>query len=88
MRTKESLTELLRLKFGENSFTVQSAKDDILTLWLPLDRLREVLKYLKSEVHDPFQLFYDLTAIDERSRKKDPDYTLPPISPSSIIFFP
>jgi len=83
MRTKESLTELLRLKFGENSFTVQSAKDDILTLWLPLDRLREVLKYLKSEVHDPFQLFYDLTAIDERSRKKDPDY---PSSDFSLIY--
>jgi NADH-quinone oxidoreductase subunit C/D len=74
MKTKGSLTEHLRLKFGENTFTVQSTKDEILTLWLPLDRLREVLKYLKSEVQDPFPLLYDLTAIDERSRKKDADY--------------
>jgi NADH-quinone oxidoreductase subunit C/D len=73
MKTKDSLTELLRLKFGESTFTFQSSKDDILTLWLPLDRLREVLRYLKSEVAEPFPLLYDLTAIDERSRKKDPD---------------
>jgi NADH-quinone oxidoreductase subunit C/D len=71
MKTKASLTEHLRLKFGESTFTVQSCKDDILTLWLPLDRLREVLRYLKSEIQDPFPLLYDLTAIDERSRKKD-----------------
>lgn len=71
MKTKESLTEQLRLKFGETAFTVQSTKDEILTLWLPLDSLREVLRYLKSEVPDPFPLLYDLTAIDERSRKKN-----------------
>jgi len=71
MKTKASLTEHLRLKFGESTFTVQSTKDDILTWWLPLDRLREVLRYLKSEVPEPFPLLYDLTAIDERSRKKD-----------------
>jgi NADH-quinone oxidoreductase subunit C/D len=74
MKTKTSLTEQLRLKFGESTFTVQSTKDDVLTLWLPLDRLREVLRYLKSEIPDPFPLLYDLTAIDERSRKKDLDY--------------
>lgn len=83
MKTKEGLTELLRLKFGESNFTVQSSKDDILTLWLPLDRLREVLRYLKSEVADPFPLLYDLTAIDERSRKKEPDY---PSSDFTLVY--
>jgi len=71
MKTKENLTDLLRLKFGETTFTPQSTKDDILTLWLPLDKLRQVLLYLKTEVSDPFPFLYDLTAIDERSRKKD-----------------
>lgn len=83
MKTKESLTEQLRLKFGEQTFTVQSTKDDILTLWLPLDRLREVLRYLKSEIHDPFPLLYDLTAIDERSRKKLLDY---PASDFTLVY--
>jgi NADH-quinone oxidoreductase subunit C/D len=83
MKTKTSLTEHLRLKFGESTFTVQSCKDDILTLWLPLDRLREVLRYLKSDVQDPFPLLYDLTAIDERSRKKEPDY---PSSDFSLVY--
>ena len=83
MKTKESLTELLRLKFGENNFIVQSAKDEMLVLWLPLDRLREVLRYLKSEVSEPFPLLYDLTAIDERSRKKDPDY---PSSDFTLVY--
>ena len=83
MKTKTGLTEHLRLKFGEATFTVQSTKDDILTLWLPLDRLREVLRYLKSEVQDPFPLLYDLTAIDERSRKKEADY---PSSDFSLVY--
>lgn len=71
MKPRTNLTEQLRLKFGETTFTIQSTKDDILTLWIPLDRLKEVLQYLKVEIHDPFPLLYDLTAIDERGRKKD-----------------
>ena len=67
-------TEPLKLKFGENSFAKQVTKDEILTLWLPLERVIEVLKYLKTEVAHPFPFLFDLTAIDERSRKKDPDY--------------
>lgn len=43
--------------------------DEILTLWLPLDKLKEVLTYLKFEIAQPYLLLYDLTAIDERSRK-------------------
>ena len=71
MEIKNSLAEQLRLKFSDITFTEQSTKDEILTLWLPLGRLREVLTYLKSEVSSPFPLLYDLTAIDERTRKKE-----------------
>lgn len=71
MDNKISLTEQLRLKFSDITFTEQSSKDEILTLWLPLGRLREVLTYLKSEAPAPFPLLYDLTAIDERTRKKE-----------------
>ena len=64
-----SPTEQLRLKFGESNFTEQPTRDDIITLWLPLDKLREVLAYLKHEIPQPYLLLYDLTAIDERTRK-------------------
>src|SRR6188768_470944 len=74
MKTKTNTTELLKLKFGESTFTVQSAQDGVTTLWVLLERLREVLTYLKSEVEQPYPLLFDITAIDERSRKKDPDY--------------
>ena len=67
-------TEPLKLRFGEISFTKQATKDEILTLWVPLERVIEVLKYLKTEITHPFPFLFDLTAIDERSRKKDPDY--------------
>ena len=74
MEIKNTLTEQLRLKFGDITFTEQPTKDNILTLWLPLGRLREVMSYLKSEISQPFPLLYDITAIDERTRKKDNGY--------------
>jgi NADH-quinone oxidoreductase subunit C/D len=60
--------------FGEATFTVQSAQDDIITLWLPLVKLKEVLAYLKNDIEHPYPLLYDITAIDERTRKRTPDY--------------
>src|SRR5687767_14233567 len=71
METKIRLTEQLKLKFGDLPFTEQSTQDEILTLWLPLDKLKEVLYYLKKEIPQPFPLLYDLTAIDERTRKRN-----------------
>src|SRR5688572_12323839 len=62
-------TEQLRLKFGESNFTEQATRDEILTLWLPLDKLKETLTFLKLEIAQPYLLLYDLTAIDERTRK-------------------
>src|SRR5688572_727973 len=67
-------TEQLKLRFSEISFIKQSTKDDILTLWLPVDNIVAVLKYLKSEIPSPYPFLFDITAIDERSRKFDPDY--------------
>lgn len=74
MKTLTNSTELLQLRFGEGNFTVQSARDEILTLWLPLVKLREVLSYLKNDIEQPYPLLYDITAIDERTRQRTPDY--------------
>lgn len=75
--------EQLRLKFGEGVFTEQPAKDGIPTCWLPLDRLRTVFTYLKSEISRPYPLLYDITAIDERSRTKNNGY---PSSQFTIVY--
>ncbi len=73
-------TELLQLKFGEDTFTRQATKDDIVTLWLPSEKVVEVLQYLKTAIPKPFLLLYDITAIDERSRKKELGYPSPHFS--------
>ena len=78
-----SPTEQLGLKFGENIFTEQQTRDEILTLWLPLDKLRGVLSYLKSEIPQPYRLLYDLTAIDERTRKLPNGY---PSSDFTLVY--
>src|SRR5687768_6199777 len=70
MENKNLLTDHLRLKFGE-IFTEQQTKDEMLTLWVPLDRLKELLAYLKHELPQPYPLLYDLTAIDERTRNRN-----------------
>jgi len=74
METSFDPTERLKQKFPESSFTVQLTKDDITTLWLPLDKVKDVLHFLKNEIDRPYLLLYDLTAIDERSRKREFDY--------------
>jgi NADH-quinone oxidoreductase subunit C/D len=74
METTTRLTDQLKSRFSDLQFTEQPTKDDIITLWLPLDNLKPVLFYLKKEISNPFPLLYDITAIDERTRKKDREY--------------
>lgn len=58
----------LQNRFGQETFTVQPTRDNIPTLWLARERVRDVLRYLKTEVPQPYRTLYDLTAIDERLR--------------------
>jgi NADH-quinone oxidoreductase subunit C/D len=55
-------------RFGETAFISQPTHDGIPTLWVPKDRVRDVLRHLKSEMARPYPMLYDLTAIDERVR--------------------
>src|SRR5690606_23973703 len=52
-------------------------------LWLPLDRLREVLSFLKSEIEKPYTFLYDITAIDERSRNRKNGY---PVHEFTVVY--
>src|SRR5438445_11255304 len=63
--------ELLQLKFGKDTIFKQAAQDSIATVWVPSVKILEVLKHLKSEIPKPFPFLYDITAIDERARKKE-----------------
>ena len=67
-------TELLQLKFGEDNFTRQITKDGVTTLWISAEKIVEVLQYLKNDIVNPYPFLYDLTAIDERTRKMEAGY--------------
>jgi NADH-quinone oxidoreductase subunit C/D len=72
--TLNSPTEQLRSKFGPDFLTEQQTKDGIATLWLPAERIKEALSFLKSGISAPYPFLYDLTAIDERTRKIENGY--------------
>ena len=50
----------------------QVTNDGISTFWFSKDQAKEALKYLKTEISEPFGTLYDLTAIDERQRSHRP----------------
>ncbi len=68
MSVEAVVVQELRARFPDLSFTVQQTVDGIPTLWVPTERVREVLRYLKEEAPNPYRVLLDLTAIDERVR--------------------
>ena len=63
----------LQGRFGEEAVKEQTTKDAIPTLWVEKALTKEVLRYLKNEVKEPYRMLYDLTAIDERVREHRSD---------------
>jgi NADH-quinone oxidoreductase subunit C/D len=67
-----ALPEVVRslfARFGEGSFVRQQTADGMPTLWVGVDKLGDVLRYLKNQIVRPYRMLYDITAIDERLRK-------------------
>jgi NADH-quinone oxidoreductase subunit C/D len=58
----------LLAQFGSEVCTVQATLDQVPTLWVPRERLIEVLRFLRN-LPKPYVMLYDLSAIDERLRK-------------------
>ena len=76
--TDQSLARTLTEKFGEAVVQAENTSD-MLTFQVAPERVREVLRFLKTESEPKFQRLDDLTAVDEtarREREKYPDYTL------------
>ncbi|HEY1024707.1 MAG TPA: NADH-quinone oxidoreductase subunit C, partial [Sphingobacteriaceae bacterium] len=68
MDNVSGLVDELKQQFGDSVFTQQSATDETLTLWVQKIRIVEVLSYLKQDIEEPFEMLFDLAAIDERTR--------------------
>ena len=69
MEDNDDIVQDLRSAFGEIIVAQQPTRDDVPTVWISATRVRDVLRYLKTEVARPYPLLYDLTAIDERVRE-------------------
>lgn len=81
MRDALNIIEELSDRFGQEKIIRQKTCDNIPTIWVPSDRICEILSYLKAETEKPFQTLYDLTAVDERVRSNrqglpDSDFTV------------
>jgi len=71
MNETQSIVSLLKGQFGENVLiSEQLTADATLTLWVSQECLREILKYLKNTIPQPYHMLFDLCAIDERKRTK------------------
>ena len=55
-------------RFGPQSYAVQQTRDDVTTIWVEKDRVRDFLAYLKSAPGGAYPMLFDLTALDERFR--------------------
>jgi len=55
-------------RFGPGALRAQATVDGVPTFWVGPERLLEVLAYLKRDAPRPYEMLYDLTAIDERAR--------------------
>ena len=58
----------LATRFGDGC-VAQPTVDGVPTVWVPKERLRDVLRYLKRDAPARFELMLDLSAIDERTRR-------------------
>ncbi|HEX2394179.1 MAG TPA: NADH-quinone oxidoreductase subunit C/D [Bacteroidales bacterium] len=64
-----SLVSDIRAKLGSSVIlNAQDVSDDTTTIWVNNSRVKELLSFLKTGIDHPFNMLYDLTAIDERRK--------------------
>jgi NADH-quinone oxidoreductase subunit C/D len=63
----------LEAEFGTPQVDGQTSRDGIPTFWTRRGQLHGVLAFLKERIPNPYNLLYDLTAIDERTRTPQAD---------------
>lgn len=65
----EEIITSIENKFNDVVLGIQETKDEFPTIWIGKDHIVNVLHFLKHEIGMPFEMLYDLTAIDEQARK-------------------
>ena len=70
-------------RFADAVLRRQPTRDGIPTVWVQPERVRDVLRYLKSGAERPYRMLYDLTAIDERERGAREDQ---PASDFTVVY--
>ena len=78
-----SIINDLKTSFGEAVLAVQPTMDTIPTVWVTREKVRDVLRHLKSGVEHPYRMLYDLTVIDERARANRQDQ---PASDFTVVY--
>jgi len=68
MSSKRPSFEEIENAFGEVNASFQTTRDEIPTFWTAKEKVRDVLRHLKSGIASPYRTLYDLTVIDERLR--------------------
>src|SRR5690554_2969024 len=69
MNGNSSIINELEQKFASYDLIIQNSVDEIPAVWVPAEYAYEILSYLKNEIANPFKMLFDITAIDERTRK-------------------
>lgn len=69
-------------RFGEST-RLQTTVDDYPTVWVDRENIQDVLRFLKHDADTPYELLYDLSAIDERLRKHREDQ---PVSDFTVFY--
>jgi NADH-quinone oxidoreductase subunit C/D len=69
MLTGLSTIDAVQTFVGSGHLTIQETKDRIATIWSGPHKVKEVLTFLKTGMEHPFTFLFDLTAIDERTRR-------------------
>ena len=70
MPDADNILQHLQQRFAADPITEQQTVDEILTLWVPGERIISILQYLKATIPQPFAMLYDLCGVDERNRTK------------------
>ena len=60
----------LHERLGTGTVRPQDLADGIATCWVPPDKVPEALAFLKNDIERPYNLLYDISAIDERLREQ------------------
>ncbi|OQP59631.1 NADH-quinone oxidoreductase subunit C/D [Niastella vici] len=83
MDDADTILQHLQQRIGAEALHQQKTVDEIPTVWVSKENLVSVIRFLKSEVPQPYKMLYDLFGIDERNRNR---YNGLPIADFTVVY--